>query len=306
MELKVNEALATEGLLGCYKYLHEFTLTAKVGEFARQAVELSTARWVDTLKIERLDRALSIQYWLNRPHSQGTKSWIILGVNSGKGLDGGHGQTPPSHLTLRWFRDGKEVKDIEIQFDTESISTENLLTTVVNRHIEYLLSSMHNKLLSKPRFTRQQARLALKITEGEDVNSSLTMQLLDEEDVTVQVEPLTGTFVLLPRSAVVLDGQRKFNSMANPAEDGPSGLEQLRWIYTMKDLHTRSKTVGWAVLLTRPPISGDEVKSIVYSATPSSREPFQAVWMRIPEWDSRWFVMMSMSLGGDNWWLIEL
>lgn len=304
LEAKVNQALAAEGLLGCYKYLHEFTLTAKIGEFTRQAVELSKAKWVDTLKIERLNRAMAIQYWLNRPHSQGTKSWIILGVNSDKAPGAVQDPESPSHLGLRWFRDNKEVKDADIPFDVDTISTENLLTTVVGRHTEHLLSSMYNSLLSKPRFARRQTRLSLNISRDEVVDSSLSMQLLDEETVTVQVEPFTGAFVLLPRTAVVFDGQRKFNSMANPAEEGAAALEQLRWIYTMKDLHSRGKTVGWAVL--RPPVPAEELKNIVYSTAPPSREPFQAVWMRYADWDPRWFVMMSMSLGGDHWWLIEL
>lgn len=304
MERKVNEALAAEGLLGCYKYLHEFTLTAKIGEFARQAVELSTARWVDTLKIERLDRAMSIQYWLNRPHSQGTKSWIILGVNSGKSPDGVQNPQSPSHLSLRWFRDSKEVKDVDLPFDVDTISTESLLTTIIARHIEHLLSSMYNTLASKPRFAQRQARLAFTTSEDGAMDSSLSMQLLGEENVKVQIEPFTGAFVLLPRAAVVAERQRKFNSMPNPAEEGAVALEQLRWLYTMKDLHSRGKLVGWTVL--RPPVPAEELKNIVYSVGPSSREAFQTVWMRYTNWDPRWFVMMSMSLGGDHWWLIEL
>ncbi|KAL2022688.1 hypothetical protein VTK56DRAFT_4769 [Thermocarpiscus australiensis] len=304
MEAKVNEALATNGLLGCYKYLHEFTLTAKIGEFTRQAAELSKVRWVDTLKIERLNRGLAIQYWLNRPHSQGTKSWIILGVNSGKGPDGVQDPSSPSYLSLRWFRDNKEVKDFDIPLDAETISTERLMTTVVARHVEHLLSSIHSKLLSKPRFAQRHARLELKISTDEPVDSSLTMQLISDENVTVRIDPLTGAFALLPRSTIILGGEGKFNSMQNPAEEGPIVLEQLRCFYTFRDLSARARSVGWSV--HRPLLPMDELKTIVSSAAPSTRETFQSVWMRMAGWHPQWFVMLSMSLAGDHWWLIEL
>lgn len=303
LETKVNEALATDGLLGCYKYLHELTLTTKIGEIARQAVDLSTGRWIHTLKIERLFRALSIQYWLHRPHSRSTKSWFILGVNSDKGPNGEQNPKSPSRLSLRWFRDGKEVKDAVIPFDVDTISTENLLTAVIGKHVEHLLSSIYNRLLSKPRFAQGQARLALKISEEEPGDSSLTMQLYGEQDVTLQVERWTGPFTLLPRTAVIVEGQRKFNASANPAEEGAGLLEQLRCFFTMTDVKTRGKSVGWGVV--RSPISAEELKSLVYSGA-SSREAYQAVWMRYATWKPLWFIMMSMSLGGDQWWLIEL
>lgn len=304
LEFKVNEALATDGLPGCYNYLHEFTLTAKIGEFTRQAVELSTVRWVDTLKIERLNRSLAIQYWLNRQHSQGSKSWIILGVNSGRGTDGVRDPGSPSYISLRWFRDGKEVKDADIPFDVETISTEKLLMAVIARHIDYLLSSIYNRLLSKPRFAQKQSRLSLDTSHEEPMYHCLTMQLLGDEDVTVRIDPLTGAFALLPRSFVIHEGQRRFNSLPNPAEEGPGALEQVRCFYVIRDFRMRAKSAGWAVL--RLPLSTDELKNVVYSGSPSSREPFQAVWMRKVDWDPRWFVMLSMSLDGDKWWLIEM
>jgi mediator of RNA polymerase II transcription subunit 14 len=312
MASKVNDALATDGLLGCYKYLHEFTLTTKISEFGRQAMVLSTEKWIDTLKIERLYRALSIQYWIHRPHSQATKSWIILGVRSGQGPDGEESPESPSHIALRWFRDGKEVKDIAIPFDVDTISTEKLLTTIVAKHVEHLLSSIYNRLLSKPRFAQGQARLALNISE-EPSESSLTMQLHGEHDITLQIERWMGPFTLLPRTAVIIEGERKFNSSANPAEEGAASLEQLRCYFTMTDMKTHGRTVGWDVI--RCPISAEELKSLVYSGAPSygevhqavsSREAYQTVWMRYASWNPQWFVMISMSLGGDQWWLIEL
>ncbi|KAK3695085.1 mediator complex subunit MED14-domain-containing protein [Podospora appendiculata] len=303
LEAKVNDALAADGLTGCYNYLHEFVLTQKIGELRRQAIELSKGRWIDTLKVERLNRAMAIQYWTNRPHSQNTKSWIIIGVHSSKGPDGLPDPKHPSHLSLRWFRDSKEVKDFDIPFDVDTISTESLLTTVIARHVEYLLTSMCDTLLSKPRFGLRQARLDMEISKDEPLNSSLTVQLFDDENTTLKVDPFTGSFTMFPQSPIILEWQRKLNASQNPAEEGPSSLEHLRCFYTMKDLNSRAKSIGWSVL--RAPISADDLKSIVHSSAPS-REAYQAVWLRRNDWNPQWFVMTSMSLGGDHWWLVEL
>ena len=302
---KVNLQLGTDGLAGCYKYLHEFCLTQKIIEYRRQAAELSVGRWIQTLKYERLNRSMSIQYWLNRSHSQGLKSWIIIGVHSGQDKNGSHDSKATSHIGLRWFRDNKEVHDFDIPLNTETISTENLLTTVIARHVQYLLTSICSKLLSKPRFSNRQARLDLHISKDDAAQSSLTVQLFDNETVTVRIDPLTGSFILSPQSTIILRWQQNLNSCPNPAEDGPNILEQLRWLYTTRDISSRCRSNGWQVL-PRIPVSQEDLKTIVNSATPSSREPYRAVWLRKAGWNPQWFVMMSMSLSGDRWWLVEL
>ena len=304
LEAKVNQILGTDGLLGCYKYLHGFVLTQKITEFCRQAFELGKGRWIDTLKVERLNRAMSIQYWLNRPHSQSTKSWIILGVRSGDDLDGVPDLNSTSRIFLRWFRDGKEVKEFDIPFDVNTISTQNLLTTVIARHVEHILTTMCNKLLSKPRFIQREARLDLEISKEEPQKSSLTIQLFGQEQATVRLEAMTGVFIIFPQTPIIFEGQRKFNSSKNPAEEGPVALEHLRHVYTMKNLHSRSKSIGWSMLRSQVPL--DELKQIVYSGSPPSREPFQSVWMRKVGWSEEWAVIMSMSLGGDQWFLVQL
>ncbi|KAK4185984.1 putative mediator of RNA polymerase II transcription subunit 14 [Podospora australis] len=304
LELKVNDALATGGLPACYNYLHELTLTAKIVEFARQAKELSSARWTGSLKVERLDRALAVQYWVNRPHSRGTKSWIILAVNSGKGSDGVRDPKRASYLSLRWFRDNLEIKNFDITFDVETVSMEKLLTTVTGRHIEHLLSSMYNKLASKPRFAQKQARLDLQINKQDPGDLSLTMQLLDQDSVTASVDPFTGSFSLLPLTPIVVDAQKIINSLAAPAEEGAGVLEILRCQHTYSCLVHRARSVTWNVHRATQ-LTQDELKSIVHSSTSSSREPFQSIWLRMAGWNPQWAVLLSMSLGGDQWWLVE-
>lgn len=311
LENKVNTILGDQGLAGCYNYLHEFVLTQKIIEFRRQATELAMGRWVDTLKVEKLNRAMSIQYWLKPPHglegpsSQTAKSWILLGVWSGKGVEGDLDSKPSSYISLRWFRDNKEVKDFDIPLNVETISAEKLLTAVIASHVEYILTSISSKLLSKPRFAQKHARLDLEISKEEPQNSSVAVQLFDNDKAVIKIEPLTGFFTMFPRSPVFLKGQMKLNTSSNVAEEGANLMEQLRFDHTVKDLNSRVRSIGWFVC--RPPITQEETKAIVYSDASGSREAFKAVWLRKANWMTRqWFVMISMSLGGDQWWLVDL
>ncbi|KAK4240010.1 glucose-6-phosphate dehydrogenase [Achaetomium macrosporum] len=303
LERQVNNALAADGLMGCYRYLHEYTLTAKIAEFRRQALELSrTGLWIDNLKIERLDRGLAIQYWLNCQHSRPSQSWILLGVHGGKGSDGL--QDSPSHLMLSWFRDDKEVKDADIRFDVDNISTEKLLMTVISRHIEDLLSPIYRTLLAKRRYAGKHGRLALDL-KGEPQDFRLVMQLAGEVDATVRVSPWTGDFLFSPHYAAVSEVQRRFRTLANPAKDGPNVLEQLRWSYTVYHLRSLPRHVDWSVLRASP-VPSDEVKNMVYQQSPPPREAFYAVWVRHTKWDPHWFAMLSLSLAGDSWMLVEI
>lgn len=300
---KVNGLLGTEGLEGCYRFLHEYVLTQKITEFWRQAHMLSRARWIDSLKVERLHRSMSIQYWCNRPHSKATKSWIILGVHSGD-FDGVHQVKLPSRLSLRWFRDGKEVPATDVTFDVNTISTEDLLTTVIAHHTEYYLTSMADRLLSKPRFAKRQAKLGLVISKQQPQDSALTMQLYGKDNAILGHEPITGAFFLLPRDPIMLEAENKLNASNNPAEDGPFALEKLRWIHMLRDLHARARCFGWTAF--KPQLQIDDLKKIVYSNSPTSREPFQSIWLRKLGWNPQWFVMVSLTLGGDQWFLVNV
>jgi mediator of RNA polymerase II transcription subunit 14 len=306
IEAQVNTILQTEGLPGCYKYLHELTLTTKIGEFARQALELSrTGLWTETLKVERLDRVLSIQYWVQSPHSRATQSWIMLGVHSGTAPEGLYDPGTPSHIMLQWFRDGKEVKDIEIPFDVDNISTEKLLTTVISKHIEYLLSSIYNALLSKPRYAQRQGTITLQIADRPGTSSALTMQLLGKQSATLGIGTSVGNFYFFDQTPTGIDWAQRMNSLRNPAVEGAMLLEQIRWSYTARRLRMLPKPAIW-VVLPQAPVPSDEVKNVVYSHAPPTREPFHAVWVRNTRWNPQWFAMMSLSLGGDRWWLIEV
>ncbi|KAK6948248.1 hypothetical protein Daesc_010012 [Daldinia eschscholtzii] len=297
LEGKVNEVLEKDGLKGCYKFLHELVLTHKITEYVRQAFELNRGRWVDTLKVERLNRALAIQYWVGRYPPEGPKSWIILGVNSGKKANAPEDPKPTSYLTLRWFRDNKEVKDVEIPLDDSIISTEDLLNRVIGKHIEYILGSIHSKLKPNGRFAKREAGLALDIHKSDPARSSLRVQIGYKHYLTVKISPITGLFSMEPQSGTSWKGEQRLNWYSkDPIQDGVTCVENVRCHYVVDEIIRRGKSIGWFVC--KAPVKAEAVKEAL-----KSREVGQLVWLRRRGWTDQWYLMVNLSLSGDTWCL---
>ena len=302
LERQVNAVLAVDGLAGCYQFLHEFVLTHKINEIRRQANELRRSRWVDTLKVEQLNRAMAIQYWASRYPPSGAKSWLIIGVHSGKQADRVPNPRCTSHLTLRWFRDGKEVKDANIPFDEEKLSAEDIVKTVLSNHIDHILSSIHTKLRAKPRFQKLQASLRLQLSGEVPMDSCLEVQLTHLDTVVMRIDPVTGAFSLAPQSRAIAHGESRLNSgtgTKDAAEEGLAALDMLRSGYAYEELNRRSRGYGWVG--TKNTIPADEQRQIV-----QTRENHQVVWFKRQDWDTKWQIMVCLSMSGDRWWLVEL
>ncbi|KAI0382086.1 MED14-domain-containing protein [Hypomontagnella monticulosa] len=300
LENKVNEVLEKDGLSGCYKFLHEMVLTHKIGEYVRQAFELRKERWVDTLKVERLNRAMSIQYWVGRHPPEGPKSWIILGVNSGRKLDGSEDHKSTSHLTLRWFRDNKEVKDAKISLEDADISTEDLLNRVIGRHVQYILGSIYSKLKLNGRFIKREAGLALDIREDDPIQSTLQMQLGHACYVTLGVSSTTGMFSIKPQLGMTWRWEQQLNwGSKDPVQDGLACLEGIRCGYFVDEIKRRGRSTGWTV--SKGPVKLDAVKAAL-----KSRDVGSLMWLKRRGWTERWYLMVSLSLGGDTWCLVEV
>jgi mediator of RNA polymerase II transcription subunit 14 len=306
LEIKVNEALATDGLRGCYELLHELTLTHKINELRRQAVQLSRGRWIETLRVERLNRALSIQYWTNRfPSNTNTapKSWIIVGVNSGRKTKRNlpPNANPTSHLDLRWFQDGKEVHDVDLGVDNQDISAEALIKNIIAKHARNILSSIYNKLLAKPRFAKRQASISLSINSKDPSESAVVVQLTHAQSLTIRINPTTGMFNMQPAAqSYVYKGEAFLNQKSrNPVEDAVMQVESIRWQSEFGELIRLGEGQGWRI--SRRPVSSEEVKRLH-----ASREPHNMLWLRREGWAAAWYLVVCLSLAGDTWWLVEM
>ncbi|KAH7160210.1 mediator complex subunit MED14-domain-containing protein [Dactylonectria estremocensis] len=299
LEAHVNDVLSKDGLTGCYQFLHEYVLTHKLNELKRQALQLSKKSWTGTLMVEPLNRALAIQYWTSRTPPTGPKSWILIAVNSGRKQTGSPNPKASSSLMAKWYRDNKEVKDVEIPIDAETLSAETLLRTVVGRHIDYILTSIHNKLQTAPRFRNREAAMVLRVSQADPANSSLAMQVGYSDSASLVLEPTTGLFAVKPHSKFTIQYEHQLNNGKNPAEDGVSCLENVRCGFMEDELNRRGSTLGW--ITKKCPLSNEELRSVV-----KTREWTRTIWLQRDGWEPNWFVMVLLSLGGDEWWLLEV
>ncbi|POS72727.1 mediator of RNA polymerase II transcription subunit 14 [Diaporthe helianthi] len=306
LEMKVNEALGTDGLRGCYELLHELTLTHKINELGRQAVQLSRGRWIENLKVERLNRALSIQYWTNRfptNSNAGPKSWIVVGVNSGRTPKQSSPQqvNRTSHLELRWFQDGKEVRDVDVAVENQDISAEALIKKIIAKHVGNILSSIYDKLLSKPRFEKRQASISLSVDSQDPSDSALVVQLTHAQSLTVRINPTTGMFNMEPAAqSYVYKAEAFLNQRSrNLVEDGVMQIETIRWQSEFGELIRLGQGQGWH--MSRRPVGPEEVKRLH-----ASREPHNMLWLKREGWAASWYLVVYLSLAGDTWWLVEI
>ncbi|UKZ77847.1 hypothetical protein TrVFT333_005573 [Trichoderma virens FT-333] len=298
LENCVNEALAKDGLTGCYQFLHEYVLTTKINELKRQALQLSRTSWTGTLAVEPLNRALSIQYWTSRSTATSLKNWIIVAINSGRKQGGRIDPKASSFLAAKWYRDGKEVKDVEIEVNTENLSAEALLKDVVGRHIEYILSSIHSGMLAAPRFKNRETGVVLNISKTDPVASCLNLQVGYGGTVSLLIEPTSGAFAMKPHSKFSIQPELQLNNGKNPTEDGVAFLEHLRCAIIEDELGRMGTARGWSV--RKAPINIDELKSIT-----KMRRWSRTLWLQHGGWGSAWFVGVILSLEGDEWWLLE-
>ena len=264
----------------------------------RQALQLSRSSWTGTLMIEPLNRALAIQYWTSRTAITGTKSWVLLAVNSGRKPNGKTDPKSSSFLVAKWYRDNKEMKDVKIELDVKNLSTEALLTDVVDRHIAIILTSIHDKLLTAARFKTREASMILDVSRSDPAASRLTMQVGYRSQATLLLEPMTGVFALKPHSRFTIQYEHQLNNGKNAAEDGAACLENVRCALMEDEINRRGSCMGW--LARKSPLNIEEMRSVT-----KLREWTRAIWLQKDGWGGNWFVVVFLGLGGDEWWLLE-
>ena len=296
----VNDVLGKEGLAGCYQFLHEFVLTSKINELKRQALQLSRSSWTGTLNVEPLNRSFAIQYWTSRSATTGSKSWVLIAINSNRKSNGQESaaSSSSSQLIAKWYRDNKEVKGVEIELNVHQLSAESLLTEVIARHVEFILNSIYDKLSTASRFRNREAAVVLRTSKADPAVSVVTAQVGYNEQASVLIEPMTGVFAVKPLSKFTIQAEHQLNNGKNPAEDGVNCLEHIRCAMMEDDLRRRGTSMGW--FMRKSPMTTEELKLIT-----KMRDWSRAIWLQKDGWGHCWFVVVVLSLGGDEWWLVE-
>jgi mediator of RNA polymerase II transcription subunit 14 len=299
LEDRSNVALK-DGLLGCYHLLHEMVLTHKISEFRRQAMDLARGKWIKGLKVEPLNRSLSIQYWVGRYAQDSYKSWIILGVHSGKRKEGRPSPKSISHLFIRWFRNGREVKDVDIPFDVVNISAVSLLKTVIAAHVNFILTSIFEKLQTNPIFAKREADLNIFTSSNEPAESILKVQLTKSEHLSISVDPITGRFLFGQESSTIARMMENLNFKSrDPAFGVHTFIENLRaWVVT-EDFSSHGASVGWIRDPTGPSVKGEDLTS------KTTKIALQTAWFRRASWLQNWWALLRVGVDGERWFLLE-
>jgi mediator of RNA polymerase II transcription subunit 14 len=300
LETRVNGVLDKEGLLGCYRFLHEFTVTHKISELKRQAYSLTRSRWTETLKVESLHRAISIQYWTDRYGKDGPKSWVIIGVYSGKSEAGRSGEDEPSRIGLRWFRDSKEVTDLDITVDNASLDVEEILRTVISRHATHILHSIYSAVMQTQLFKNRALGATLIESTESTVKPELNIEVTAQHKITVMIEPITGLFAISPYSWFTgpLEHRLSFGTK-DPAKDGHSFIEQMRAVIVTKEIVGVAVEVGWEHI-QNVRLARNEAQNFL------PKDTLGVAWFRRPWWNANWYLVLSSSMSGERWWLFHV
>ncbi|KAI1338631.1 mediator complex subunit MED14-domain-containing protein [Xylariaceae sp. FL0016] len=293
---------AADGLHKCYRFLHDFVLTHKINEYLIQAFDLSNGRWVDSLKVERLHRAMSIQYWCGRAAPNGPKNWIILGVHSGQKTGAPPSRKASSHLFLRWFMDNREVKDVEIPVESSTVSTEALLSSVIGRHVAHILTAIYSKIKEQGRFKKREASLQLETSQDQPVKSLLRAQMGPDYHLEYKIAPISGEVTMTPQSTMVFKGEKSLNMVKStpkdPIQEGIACLSGIRNHYAIDEMVSRGHSMHWEV---RKPLVSVDVKSML-----GIREQCSLMWLRRRDWPEPWYIVQTLSMSADRWWLMKV
>lgn len=291
LDLRINNILRTEGLAGCFDFVHNLVLSNKINIFFRQAVDLIRGQWSDALRVELLRRTLVVQYWANKP---GPKSWLEIGIRSGRQKTSAGERAPRvSHLGLRWIRENKEVDSTDISFDTENLSIESILRSAIALHTSHWLRSAYARFSVEPLFATRSLSLRAQTSTIEPGDCYLNVQLTRSRYLCASVEPVSGNICLrtTPTPLSLLDKDRN-------ADDLVARISRLRCIAAMEEIEANAKMLGWEIVDHR------KLKVDIRRLFPPNI--LRASFFRHRLWQPGWIVAATTSLSGDDWWVLQL
>ncbi|KAF2011795.1 MED14-domain-containing protein [Aaosphaeria arxii CBS 175.79] len=288
----VDKILRDSGLQGCFEYLHNFVLTHKIAILKSQAYQLARSAWAGAIKVEPVHRMLVVQYWTDKP---GKKSWVEIGISSCK-LKGDapswRGQ-PVSKLTIRWFRQGTQVPNIDLGTDFHQLSFERILKTIISLHIRYLLGVTRDALSPKMPVTA-------KFSDTEPGECLLGISLgRPDNRTTLSVEPVTGRYILKPFASISAKAEQTINQARDPAASHAATVTQLLAQLLQDNIQHHAQQLGWK-LQTRQTLRIDTIRQY----TTAGVLQYSLYWPR--GWPSKWGLVTVIDASGENWWFFEL
>ncbi|CAI9625955.1 unnamed protein product [Alternaria burnsii] len=291
LKLQADLVLKDKGLTGLFDFLNNFILTHKISVLRSQAVGLIRTGWAGSLKVEPVHRLLVVSYWTNKP---GKKNWIEIGVSNNKPKNGKvswRGPPIPS-LTTRWFRQGKEVKDLKFQFNWKDLSMERVLKQVIACHASEILRSTKNSFKSGVI-----ANARLSETEPGDCTLDATLGATSTS-VTLSLEQVTGSYILRPASALSARAESAFNQGREPGQIA-NVMTQVLAGTLLSLIQKNAQQLGWQSV-ARQALHQQVVSAAVRLDVISST-------LYCPRgWTPSWALAAVIDSSGESWWIFEI
>lgn len=295
IERYTNANIDKDGLQGAYLFLHELTLSYKLAELHKQALELSRAQWSGNISVELIRRNFAVQYWCER---QVGKSWIEVGIASGRERKKTTGLDSLPFLEIKWMRQGKRVDSVQLFMNESLLCFEDVLRQVMALHSTQILDAIYDKLVSTPLFAEGELTLEQSVSDEDPEACSLMMQLSKSSHVQVKIDPVTGLFVISPVSERSERLQYEINRIQGVADEIVSKL-----------LNFRCSIVEAAVLAS---VSGTRWESL--RAFKLSQAETKALFagpvvrmnlFRQFQWGRGFSLAITHGQNSDQWWLLQ-
>ncbi|KAJ5585361.1 Mediator complex subunit Med14 [Penicillium hispanicum] len=292
LDAKINEILCNDGLMGCFNFLHGLVLTNKINTLFRQATDLARGLWSDALRIELLHRTLVVQYW---PTRAGPKSWLEIGVQRRSSTKEANDQIPL--VGLRWMREGQQANSDAIQFDSDILSMEQVLRSVIALHTSHLLSTAFATLRKHILFSNHVLSLRAQLSPTEPGDCYLDIQLTSSRALRVSVEPLSGTIILSSTPSVLERPEPERAPNKSAIDELLFRVSRLRCTTAVDEIESGTKEVGLESVGQRG--LGLDFRRLF------PPNVMRSAFFTHQLWDRRWVAAATSSMDGDSWWLVQ-
>ncbi|KXS98391.1 hypothetical protein AC578_4640 [Pseudocercospora eumusae] len=296
LEERVNAALASSGLQGCYDFLHRYVLAHKINALRAQASKLLRDKWFDCLQPEMHRQVFTLQYWRGQ---RAAKSWIELGISSGKQKGAKSRRPPTPRNSFRWFRQGQEVKDHNIDIDWQNLDLASTLASVTAKHTQWLLHSIKERFdILAGQNSQVDAQLKTSDTDPDDCQLAFSLAGLPKPIVT-RFEPITGRISVSPPNRNAQQAEKFINGTANA--DAGRALAEVLARSVQDRLIPMADAAGWT--------SVDQSRIVVPPATKAmlgADAIRRSLYKCSQGWGDAWALYVHFGLEGEKWFVVRI
>jgi hypothetical protein len=296
VEGQIDAKLASDGLAGCYEFLHQLSLSNHLSELHRQALDLARNRWAGSLRVELIRRSLIIQYWAER---RAPKSWLEIGIYSSDAGSLSQNSLRSSHLGYRWHREGKRIDDFTLDVTLSSVSLDVVLSQVVAQHCTHVLDAIYDKLGASDLFRSTDLLLEQESSYESPQDCSLRIGTGKETSISVSVGAVDGIAIVSPASERTNRFQLDLNRSKNLVEEFTTKFSSFRCVVAEGVVRSSISGSLWQALPAfRPKLS--ESRRLLGSTVA------RTTFFGHPGWAGQYLLAIAYRSTGDTFSVIQL